>query len=188
MPATKKIDRQTILSTAFEIVKAEGMDALNMRSLAKKCGCSTQPIYLSFSSSEELKAEVYKLICKDFDEFIEKEVSKGEFPQYKAIGMGYIRYAIERTELFKYLLMRSRKGETDFEKDSFDKSTFLIMQNYGLYKDEASWLHAEMWVCVHGIATMFATGYLDWDMDTVSKMVSDIYMGLLERLKRGGNK
>lgn len=188
MAARKKTDREKILNTAFAIVKEKGIEALNMRTLAQRCGCSTQPIYLSFKGSAELKAEVYKMICKDFNDYIDAQIAKKEFPQYKAIGMGYIRYAVERTEFFKSLFMRPRREEADFEKDSFDKSTFVIMQNYGLYKEEALTLHAEMWIFVHGIATMFATGYLDWDMNTVSKMVSDIYLGQLERIKNGVDK
>ncbi len=61
------------------------------------------------------------------------------------------------------------------------------MKNYGLYKDEAYKLHSEMWVFVHGIATMFATGYLDWDWDTVDEMVSDVFLSLTGN-KNGGNK
>jgi hypothetical protein len=36
----------------------------------------------------------------------------------------------------------------------------------------------EMWVYVHGIATMLATGFLDLDWDLVSKMITDAYQGL----------
>ena len=41
--------------------------------------------------------------------------------------------------------------------------------------------HLEMWVYVHGIATMIATGYLNWEVETVSRMLTDAYMGLKER-------
>ena len=181
MPAKKQVTKQMLIDNAFEIVRSEGMDALNMRSLAKRCNCSTQPIYLSFSGADELKAEVAKRITETFDKFIEKEIASGKYPEYKAIGMGYIRFAKEEKELFKYLLMRNRKEETEWEGESFDKSTYIIMKNYGLYKDDAHKLHSEMWICVHGIATMFATGYLDWDWETVSEMVTDVFIGLTKK-------
>ena len=114
-----------------------------------------------------------------------KRDKRGKYPEYKAVGIGYIRFAVEEPELFKFLFMRKRESEDSFEKNSFDKSTFLIMKNYGLYKDDAFKLHAEMWIFVHGIATMFATGYLDWDWDTVSDMVTDAYQGLMWRRKQG---
>ncbi|MDE5721365.1 MAG: TetR/AcrR family transcriptional regulator [Clostridia bacterium] len=181
MPAKKQVTKEALIEAAFELVRSEGMEALNMRALAKKCNCSTQPIYLSFSGADELKAEVAKKITSAFDKFIGDEIAKGQYPEYKAIGMGYIRFAKEEKELFKYLLMRNRTKESDWETGSFDKSTFTIMKNYGLYKDEASKLHAEMWLFVHGIATMFATGYLDWDWESVSEMVTDVFKGLTNK-------
>lgn len=188
MPAKKQISKEKLIDAAFEIVRTEGMEALNMRTLANKCNCSTQPIYLSFSGAEELKAEVAKRITETFDKFIENEIASERYPKYKAIGMGYIRFAKEEKELFKYLLMRNRKEETDWEGESFDKSTYIIMQNYGLYKDDAQKLHAEMWICVHGIATMFATGYLNWDWETVSEMITDVFNGLTTNKNMGEKK
>ena len=38
--------------------------------------------------------------------------------------------------------------------------------------------HLEMWAYVHGIATMFATGFLDLDWELVSRMLTDSYQGL----------
>jgi hypothetical protein len=35
-----------------------------------------------------------------------------------------------------------------------------------------------MWACVHGIATMFATGYLDLEWTLVSQIITDTYQGL----------
>lgn len=181
MPAKKQVTKEKLINTAFEIVRSEGMDALNMRTLAQRCNCSTQPIYLSFSGADELKAEVAKIIAETFNKYIEKEISSGKYPEYKAVGMGYIRFAKEEKELFKYLLMRNRKGLIDEDSESFDKSTYIIMKNYGLYKDEAYKLHSEMWIFVHGIATMFATGFLDWEWDTVSEMVTDVFIGLTKK-------
>ena len=188
MPAKKLITKEFLLGEAFQLVREGGMDGLNVRELAKRCECSTQPVYLSFKGMEELKTEVAKKALDNFYAFIENEMAKKEYPEYKAVGMGYIKFAIEETELFKYLFMRKRTQEDGFEKDSFDKSTYIIMKNYGLYSDQAYTLHAEMWVFVHGIATMFATGYLDWNWETVSKMVSDVYLGLLAKMKQGDKK
>lgn len=187
MPAKKLISRQTLLDAALQIVRENGMEELNMRSLAKRCNCSTQPIYLSFKGADELKAELTEKITEEFNKFIEKQISSGEYPEYKAIGMGYIKFAVEESELFKYLFMRNRTREYGFERNSFDKSTFVVMKNYGLYEGEAVKLHTEMWVFVHGIATMLATGYLDWDWKTISEMVTDVFNGLNDKIK-GENK
>ena len=182
MPAKKQVTKEAILEAAFELVREKGMDALNMREIAQRCKCSTQPIYLSFKGMDELKAEVAKKITAVFDNFIGDEIASGKYPEYKAIGMGYIRFAKEEKELFKYLLMRNRTDESSWEAGGFDKSTYIIMKNYGLYEDDAAKLHAEMWIFVHGIATMFATGYLDWDWELISEMMTDVFKGLTNKI------
>ena len=55
------------------------------------------------------------------------------------------------------------------------------MEANGVSIETASLIHLEMWTCVHGIATMFATGYLDLDWELVSDMLTDSYMGLRKR-------
>lgn len=183
MPAKKQITKEYILDAALAIVRESGMEGLNMRNLAGRCGCSTQPLYLSFSGVEEIKAELNKRILTIFNDFIREEIDSGRFPEYKAIGMGYIDFARQERELFKYLFMRDRTKVGCIGEDSFDRDVMVIMKNYGLYEDAARRLHAEMWVFVHGIATMYATGYLDWDWETVSVMLTDVYTGVSSRIQ-----
>ena len=187
MPAKKQITKQKILDSAVEIVRQSGMSALNMRTLACACNCSTQPIYLSFVGTEELKKEVARAVLAIFNSYIEKEIAKNEYPEYKAVGMGYIRFAKEEKQLFKYLLMNEGMKQSGMESESFNECVLMIMKNYGLYRDEASRLHMQMWIFIHGIASMFATDYINWDWETVSSLVSDAYKGFMKNLQ-GENK
>ena len=59
----------------------------------------------------------------------------------------------------------------------------IVQQNTGLGDLDAKLFHLEMWVYVHGIATMFATGFLDLDWVLVSKMLTDVYQGLRKQYK-----
>ena len=103
MPAKKIVTKEEILNTALQIVREGGIAALNMRSLAKRCNCSTQPIYLSFNGIEDLKKQVDKKVIEVFQKYMDDEVASGRYEKYKAVGMGYIRFAKEDKELFKYL-------------------------------------------------------------------------------------
>lgn len=186
MPAKKTVTKEFILEKAFQLVREGGLDCLNVREVAKECNCSTQPVYLSFSGIDEIRDEVIKKAISVYNEYISNEIKSGKYSEYKAVGMGYIRFAKEEKQLFKMLLMRDGPFKNGWGEESFDKATFMIMKNYGLYKEESLKLHAEMWIFVHGIATMFATEYLDWEWDTVSEMVSDAFFGLVG--KKGDNK
>lgn len=182
MSAKKQVTRQNIIDAAFALVRRSGMSALNARSLAKSLGCSTRPIYISFGSMEELKGEVIKLINQTYQTYLKKEVDRRIYPEYKAYGMGYIRFAREEKQLFSYLFMRNRPSQGG-ELDGGDITAVLrsLSSATGLGGDLAERFHWECWVFVHGIATMLATGYLTLDDGTVSGLISDMFLALKAR-------
>ncbi len=96
--------------------------------------------------------------------------------------MAYIRFAKEEKELFKLLFMRDRSGERIAEdREEIRPLLDIIMNTLGIDEDKVYLFHLEMWVYIHGIATMIATSYLNWDTEFISKSVSDVYMGLKMR-------
>ena len=179
--AKKIITREQLIQAAFELVGEVGMDGLNMRDLAKRCNCSTQPIYLSFANADELKGEVYRKIIDTYNQYILNEIASNKYPEYKSSGMAYIRFAKEQPQYFKYLFMRDRSNETSNEMEAVFEREAERMTEYGISRDKAIAIHTHMWVYVHGIATMFATGFLDWDWDTVSNMLNDEFFGIMSR-------
>ena len=60
----------------------------------------------------------------------------------------------------------------------------IIKKNLKLSEEDAYMFHLEMWLYVHGIATMIATSYLDWDMEFISKALTDGYEGLKYRFSQ----
>ena len=118
-------------------------------------------------------------------EYVEREIKEGKYPPYKANGMAYIRFAKEEKELFKLLYMRDRSNEFIPEtSEQLDEMEALINNNTGLSGEKAKLFHLEMWAYVHGIAVMFATGFLDLDWELVSEMLTDSYQGLCSRFRK----
>ena len=58
MPPKARITQDMILDAAFELVRAEGQEALNVRTLARRLGCSTQPILYNYPTMDALKDAV----------------------------------------------------------------------------------------------------------------------------------
>ena len=179
MPPKVKITREDIVNAAVEIVRSQGPQAINARTVAAALNCSTQPVFSNFATMEALRLAVVEkadLLC---GEYIRREVEKGEYPAYKASGMAYIRFAREEQELFKLLYMRDRTEEPEQPESALnDQMEEHVHHNTGLAGPEAKLFHLEMWAFVHGIATMFATGFVDLPWDLVSKMLTDAYQGL----------
>ena len=179
MPPKVKITKEAIVQAAVEVVRTHGTQSLNARTLAARLQCSTQPIFSNFATMEDLRLAVMEHADKLCREYTQREVESGAYPVYKASGMAYIRFAKEEKELFQLLYMCDRSGkELPIHTTGFQQMVDLVHQNTGLNTSDAQLFHLEVWAYVHGIATMFATGFLDLDWELVSHMLTDAYQGL----------
>ena len=178
MPPKVKVTKEDIIAAAVELVRKNGADALGARAVAAALNCSTQPVFSNFSAMEQLRLAVVQEADRLCNRYIAQETERGQYPAYKASGMAYIRFAKEEKELFKLLYMRNRSKEDAASDEMTDQMKATVTQATGLEGQGANLFHLEMWAYVHGIAAMFATGFLDLDWDLVSKMLTDAYQGL----------
>ena len=186
MPPKFKFTRKQIIDAAVNVTRKNGMSGLTARALAAELNSSAKPIFGLFQNMEEVQSEVLKAADELYKSYLQEDMASGKYPSYKASGMAYIRFAREEKELFKLLYMRDRSEENIKEnKEELRPLIDLIRQNLCIGEDEAYLFHVEMWIYVHGIATMVATSYLDWDDKTVSKVISDVYAGMKYRFTEG---
>lgn len=186
MPPKFKFTRDEITNAALNVTRKNGISGLTARALAAEIGCSAKPIFGLFKNMEEVGQEVFIASDLLYQNYLREDMAKGKYSPYKASGMAYIRFAKEERELFKLLFMRDRSREKIEEnKEEIRPLMQLIQQNLGISEDEAYLFHLEMWLYVHGIATMIATSYLDWDDEFISRVLTDAYMGLKYRYTEG---
>lgn len=189
MPPKNRFTKDEIVKTAVDIVRENGINDLTARSLAVKLGCSVKPIFGLFSNMEQLRTEVMSSAQKIYKSYLKNDMTAGKYPEYKASGMAYIRFAKEEKQLFRLLFMRSRpKEQLEDGRDDIKPLIELIQKNTGLNEDEAYLFHLEMWIYVHGIAAMIATDYLDWDIEFISQTLTDVYTGLKHSYKIKGEQ
>ena len=101
--------------------------------------------------------------------------------------MAYIRFAKEEKELFKLLFMRDRSEEPIKENpEEMEALIGLIAKQVNIDKEAARFFYLEMWAYTHGIASMIATGFYEWDESLASRALTDVYEGLKHRYKNGG--
>lgn len=182
MPPKFRYTREEMIAAALELVRQGGKDALTARALGAKLGCSAKPIFGLFRNMEELEGEVIAAADAYYQKYLVQKMQEGQYPPYKASGMAYIRFAKGERELFRLLFMRDRSGEIIGENlEEIRPLLDLIRKNTGLSEREAYLFHLEMWIYVHGIATMLATSYLEWDAEFISNTLTDSYQGLRHR-------
>ena len=183
MAPKSKITKEEIVDAALLLVENHGKDELNARSLARALGISTQPIFSNFENMEALKAAVGRRATDVYLSYVSDTASTGLYPPYKSSGIAYIRFAKEKRELFKLVFM---DGDGKYDSDAYHDIIDAMAKANGIAKDDALNLHLRMWVFVHGIATMIATEYIDFEEEYASKMITDVYNGLLFQYKTKG--
>lgn len=181
MPPKVRITKEEIVKIAVELVRANGVDALNARAIAAALHCSTQPVFSNFATMDELQEAVIAAAYESYLGFLKSEAESGKYPPYKSFGMAYIRFAKEEKKLFKLLFMCDRGGKELVPTPDFDASIEVIMSANGLTRERAERMHLEMWTCVHGIGTMLATSFLSLEWELISDMLTDIYQGIRTR-------
>lgn len=181
MPPKNKFSPSEIISCALNIAEEGGLEAVTARSVAARLGASPKVIFGSFESMGELQSKVVAEAYKIYLDEQAQLCKSGEYPVYKAAGMAYIRFARKHPRLFKIVFMREGSPKEPEKADEMNRFAGMVSENVGISRDDAYIFHLEMWVFVHGIASMIATGYLNWDGETVSRMMTDAFMGLKER-------
>ena len=107
MPAAKKVSRDEIIDAAVEVLRNRGFSAINARSVAKKLGCSTQPIYFSFQNMDELKDALTERAVEMHTQLVRDSlrVHDGNDSCYSSYGMGFVKFAAEEKQLFRWLYL-----------------------------------------------------------------------------------
>ena len=161
MSEKNKLTKSDIVDGAFAVLKESGFSAVNARSVAKKLGCSTQPIYRFFKNMSELKDEMTVRAIKEHSERVIKSLScnDGSHSRYSDYGIGFVRFAEQEKELFKFLYIdeKSRLLLTDVH---YDEIIDTIKSEYGYDAQTARKIHTDMTFYSYGLALLFYVGEL----------------------------
>lgn len=191
LPKTLKITKEMILDTAFDIAKEEGMNQVSNREIAKRLNSSIRPIYYQFSNTEELKKELYQKIERYFYQVIMADLNDS-MPQYKQIGINYIKFACTEKNLFQILFMS--KGDYFLDsfvsKDAEDFSAIskLIKLSTNLNEKDIESFHLKMWIFTHGIATLAAKGTITFTPKQIEELLSLEFQALMLLEENPDNK
>ena len=101
MPPKVKITKEMVADASFEVIRAQGHENLNARTIAVYLGCSTQPVLYSFRTVDEIREAAYD----EFDFVNEKNVH-GEYEDMYSAAFTF-RADVEKTDA-SYLINNVR--------------------------------------------------------------------------------
>lgn len=191
MPTKIRISKDMILNAAFEIVRKEGMEKLSNRELANKLKCSIRPIYYQFQNVEEMQKELYLKIEQYFYRFLLDNTIEG-IPQYKQVGINYIKFAQKEKKLFQILFMSNTEltPEAFVAKvgDDYKEIEKLIKLSTNLKEEDIKDFHTKMWIFCHGIATLVANGTVKLTEGQIEELLSQEFQALMLLEENPDNK
>jgi AcrR family transcriptional regulator len=174
VPPIPKITKDMIMDSSLEIIKKEGIENLNVRNIATKLNCSTQPIMYHYKNMDILKDELYKKV----DEYHSKYLMKNSNDDpLLSIGLQYIKFAKEEKNFFKFLFQSDKFSNFNLEdlinnnenglQDIFD----IIKKETNLNIEEIKEMFTILFITAHGIASLLANNYIAYDENHFKKIL-----------------
>ncbi|RKI38563.1 TetR/AcrR family transcriptional regulator [bacterium D16-51] len=189
MPPQAKFSRKEIISTALEITRENGLGAVTARELGARLKSSARPIFTVFENMEEVNKEVIKAAKEVYCQYIDKGLH--ETLAFRGVGMAYIQFAVKEPKLFQLLFM-GEQGETSdmmhvltVLDENYEAILHSVQKPYGLEREQADKLYRHLWIYSHGIATLCATKVCSFSGEEIGEMMTEVFLGLLEKMKRG---
>lgn len=176
MPPTVRFTRDAVLHAACQLMRREGMEALNARAIAKELGGSTQPIFRLFTNMEDLHRELILYVARQFQAHAEADMAQSDSP-YIQLCTTYLLYGRDEPELFKLLFMRDRVSEGQYsDQTNFDLVFNIIKKETPLDDETALRFFERTWLFIHGLAVCIATKYIPCqDERYLISMVKEAY-------------
>ena len=129
MPRKPKYTKEELADHGLEIIREQGLESLTAREVAKALGTTVAPIFVHYSSMEELKQDVRALARNRFREYIRKGMDE-KIP-FLGVGMRYVRFAREESELYRFLFLSDNVAdakESHYGIDEFTHSREMIQE------------------------------------------------------------
>lgn len=186
MPPIPKVKHEEIVEMAYQIAREEGLEGLNARLLARRLGCSIQPIFHNFHTMEELRAAVIERVGAEYTKYISHGME--EQKKYRGMGMGYLRFARDEPKLFQILFMdRNQQDPWQYMQldHNYDQIIKVGQKATGLDYETMKKLHFHIWIYTHGIATLLASGTCILSEEELEGMLQISYQGFLSQYRQG---
>ena len=187
MPPTVRFTRDAVLHAACQLMRREGMEALNARAIAKELGGSTQPIFRLFTNMEDLHRELILYVARQFQAHAEADMAQSDSP-YIQLCTTYLLYGRDEPELFKLLFMRDLISEGQYsDQTNFDLVFNIIKKETPLDDETALRFFERTWLFIHGLAVCIATKYIPCqDERYLISMVKEAYNAAVKMMNLEG--
>jgi AcrR family transcriptional regulator len=161
--------RQVLLEEAAEAIQEDGVGGLSLRDLARRVGVSHGAPARHFADKAALLTALATDALERFQAALlggMAEAGDSALDRHRAIGMGYVRFAIEHPAYFRLMTSRRDFFEPDDEFDAAYQRLFETIREATIAAQREGWatgrdpddLLLASWSVVHGFAMLWVEG------------------------------
>lgn len=190
MPPKTKFDKNAILDAALEVAKEKGFSGITARSVANRLNCSVAPIYVNFTTVDDLVEAVVQQVFAISEELLAKQKGQNMFEK---IGKASLAFAREYPVLFRELAIQPNPYMASYE--TIETAMLEAMAEDEAMRDwtpkERKRLLLKLRVFQMGLSVMVANGHMpSWldyqEFDQLLMEVGDDVL-LAQQMKRKEN-
>jgi AcrR family transcriptional regulator len=161
--------RQVLLEEAAEAIREDGVGGLSLRDLARRVGVSHGAPARHFADKAALLTALATDALERFQAALlggMAEAGDSALDRHRAIGMGYVRFAVEHPAYFRLMTSRHDFFEPDAEFDAAYQRLYETIREATVAAQQEGWatgrdpddLLKASWSVVHGFAMLWVEG------------------------------
>lgn len=193
MARKTQISKEVILEAALKMLIRDGYSVINIKTLSKEIGCSTQPLVWHFNNMEGLRKALAEYALNYANEKMRPCAQNG-IEAFACVGMAYINLAFDEPNLFKYLYM---SGESGLQAGGVnvlvnaDENAAIVEQiasHLKIPKENISQFFQNAMIYTHGLASFIASGIITSSKEEAAAMVKQTASSFLSQVGENMNR
>lgn len=172
-----EISKEVMLQAAYEILKEDGYDSVNIKTIAAKVGCSTKPISWQFGNMPQMRKEIYKYAANQlYGGIPEKILKMNAVEAFFETGKIAISNAIDNPNVYSFLcvddpgdIVDGNKSINEYLGDDAIKKK--LVEELKLPEELVIRLVGDIVIYTHGLATMLLWNGIRLEKQTAFQMI-----------------
>ena len=179
-----------IVKAAFDLIRREGVENLNARSLSKELGSSTQPILYHFSTMEEVRDKAYEKADEFHSYYLMNDLEKEDNPLL-SLGLRYIKFAIEEKNLFLFLFQSGHFGGSVtslFNDENMSPILEAFIGETEMREEDIRRIFFPLFSAIHGNASLLANNAPIYNEEETKEMLTLLFESLVTKIQEERNE
>ena len=172
--------REMIIGAAFQLTREQGWGGVTARTIARKLGSSTMPLYSSLKSMDEIEKEIRARAERCMHDYQRRSYTPDTLLNS---AIGYVVFARDERNLFRFLyfdrpLMPQPHGGATGELQAEATDVIALGGVVDLADQAAVALRdprvLKSWAFSHGLASLVSSGVIDLPDDRIASLLSEM--------------